>query len=386
MITTTIGYLTVLFCVAALVMYLTKRWPKKIFNYIPGIVIIYVLIMVLYSSGLWQMNEEITATKNFIQGNFVPAMVFMMCLGCNVKKILKLGPKLLLIFACGAITVCVGFFVSFVIFGRGLEYASMIFATVNASYVGASQNFLATANALELPDAGWGNLLLMVNIPYAIWVVILVVLGASFTEKFNAWTKADVSEIHAISERLDSVGTEKRYYNSLDIMILVALAVAAVFVARLLSEVTPELGFINASVWEYIYVSVFGLVLALTPMGNLRGNDELSSFFVLVTITVSASYTNVFQIMDAWVFVIAGFVALAIHGALLMLLAKIFHWDLHSILTSSIANVGGPSSAPVVCGTYHKSYVSIGVLMSAVGCIFGTLVGLTMYQLFELLV
>lgn len=47
-------------------------------------------------------------------------MVFLMCLNCNVKRILKLGPKLILTFFCATITICAGFVVSYVIFGRAL--------------------------------------------------------------------------------------------------------------------------------------------------------------------------------------------------------------------------------------------------------------------------
>lgn len=384
MITTGISYLAYIFVSAALIMYVTQRWPKKIFDFIPAIVIIYVLTMVLYSAGLWTMNDEITAVKNWVQGNFVPAMVFLMCLRCNIKKILRLGPKLLMIFVAGSVTVCIGFFVSFVLMGRGLSNAPEIFATVNGSYVGASQNFLAAANAFELPDEAWGNLLLMVNIPYAFWVVILVVIGKMATS-FNKWTKADVTDIHEISKTLDE-GEANGYYNDVQIHRVLAMAVLAVAVSRVLSNILPEIGFINASVWEYILVSVAGLALAPTPAGKQKGTDEISSFLVLVTITVAASYTNVFEIVQSWVFVLAGFLALVIHGVLMVLLAKVFHWDLHSIATSSIANVGGPSSAPVVAGTYHKSYVSISVLQASVGCIFGTLVALLMRELFVMLV
>ena len=384
MIQSVIGYLAYILGSAALINYLVKKYPKKIFNFIPGIVIIYVVTMLLYSLGLWEMNEDITAARKFIQNNFTPAMVFLMCLTCNIKQILKLGPKLLMIFVVGAITVCIGFFVTFVTLGASQPHAPEIFATVNSSYVGASQNFLATANALNMADDAWGNLLLMVNIPYAFWIVLLVVFG-NFAEKFNKWTGASTDDIHAISANLGEIGS-KQYFDGNNIHIVLALSVVAVWVARTAANILPAIGFIDASVWEYIIVTVLGLILAPTPVGKTKGVDEVANFMVLFTITVSASYTNVLELMNAWVFVLAGFLALVIHGLLMAGCAKIFHWDLHSILTASVANVGGPSSAPVVCGTYHKSYVSIGVLQACVGCIFGTLIGLCMNQVFLMFV
>ena len=328
MITSVIGYLAYILGSAALIMYLTKKYPKKIFQYIPGIVIIYLVTMLMYSVGLWQMNDDITAARKFIQNNFVPMMVFLMCLRCNVKSILKLGPKLLAIFFAGSLTVCIGFFISFLLIGRNLDHGADIFAIVNASYVGASQNFLATANALALPDANWGDLLLMVNIPYAIWVMLLVIAGP-YADRFNKWTKADVSSIHAVAKDLDAA-EEAKYFNDQDILIVCAVSVVAVAVCRFLAELTPEVGFINASVWEYLYVTLLGLFLAPTRAGKLKGSDEIASFLILVTITVAASYTNILQIGDSVWFIVACFLALLIHAALLYVCAK-RSWDLHSI-------------------------------------------------------
>ena len=50
-----------------------------------------------------------------------------------------------------------------------------------------------------------------------------------------------------------------------------------------------------------------------------------------------------------------------------------------------MANIGGPSSAPVVAATYHRSYVTISVIMGTFGCIIGTFVGLLLGQLLKAL-
>ncbi len=386
MITTAVGYLAYIFGISALIFYIAKKYPSKIFNYVPPIVIIYIVTIILYSLGLWQMTDEVNGAKNFVTNNLVPAMVFLMCLNCNLKKILKLGPKLLVIFLTGSLTVTIGFVVAFVLLGRGLDYSPEIFASVNGAYVGAGQNFLALSRALNVPDAGQGNMLLMVNIPYALWIILLIILGTKANaDKFNAWTGADTEPIYEVSRNLDAGVAGKRYFNSLDITIIAAVTFAAIYVCRLLAGITPVIGYINESVWEFVYVTVLGLILAFTPLGNLKGNDEISSFLISITMAVAASSCSVRNLASAWQFILAGFIALLVHGFIFVLFAKLFHWDLHSIETASIANVGGPSSAPVVAGTFHKAYVSISVLMSAVGCIIGTFVGLAIYKVFVVL-
>ena len=101
MITTGIGFLAFIVAFTALVLYLAKRFPLKLYKFFPPILIIYVGTMLFFTFGMWTITDEVKAVKTALVDNMVPAMVFLMCLSCNVKKILKLGPKLLLTF-CAA--------------------------------------------------------------------------------------------------------------------------------------------------------------------------------------------------------------------------------------------------------------------------------------------
>ena len=381
MITTGVGFLAFITFYTALFLWAAKKCPLKLYKVFPPILIIYVVTMILFTCGAWTMTESVTATKTALVNNMVPAMVFLMCLNCNVKRILKLGPKLILTFFCATITICAGFVVSYVIFGRALGSPAAEFGAVCASWIGGIQNFLAVKQSLNVPDSVMSNIILMININYSFWIMILVAMS-SLAPRFNKWTKADVEEIHQISRNLDeSEQTENKKVDHLAVLMVIGISLMVVALSRFVAQKMPTVAFINASVWEYIFVSIIGLTLGVTKLGKLNGADLVSNVMLTLVMTLLATELNILQIADAWLYIVAGAVVLIVHGALYVLLAKLFRLDLHSCCTASIANVGGHSSAPIVAATYHRSYVSISVIMSTVGCVAGTFIGLLLSQL-----
>lgn len=384
MITTGVGFLAFITFYTALILWLARKYPLKLYKVFPPILIIYVITMVLFTCGAWTMTESVTATKTALVNNMVPAMVFLMCLNCNVKRIVKLGPKLLVGFFCATVTICIGFVVSYLLFGSALGYPAAEFGAVCASWVGGIQNFLAVKQSLDVPDSVMSNIILMININYSFWIMILVAMSP-LAPRFNKWTKADVTQIHEISRNLEEDEGNEGKIDHIGILMVIGISLMVVALSRCAAQVMPTVAFINASVWEYIFVSVIGLALGVTRLSKLPGTNLVSDVMLTLVMTLLATELNILQIADAWLYIVAGAVVLIVHAVLYVLLAKVFRLDLHTCGTASIANVGGHSSAPVIAATYHRSYVSISIIMSTVGCVAGTFVGLLLSQLLAIL-
>ena len=380
MITTGVGFLAFITFYTALILWLARKYPLKLYKVFPPILIIYIITMVLFTCGAWTMTESVTATKTALVNNMVPAMVFLMCLNCNVKRIFKLGPKLLVAFFCATITICAGFVVSYLLFGNALGHPAAEFGAECASWIGGIQNFLAVKQSLDVPDSVMSNIILMININYSFWIMILVAMSP-LAPRFNKWTKADVTQIHEISRNLEEDETAEEKIDHIGILMVIGISLMVVALSRCAAKMMPTVAFINASVWEYIFVSIVGLALGVTKLGKLPGANLVSDVMLTLVMTLLATELNILQIADAWLYIVAGAVVLIVHAVLYVLLAKVFHLDLHTCGTASIANVGGHSSAPVIAATYHRSYVSISVIMSTVGCVAGTFVGLLVSQL-----
>lgn len=385
MITTGIGFLAFITFYTALFLWLAKKYPLKVYKVFPPILIIYLVTMIFFTCGAWTMTDSVKATKTALVNNMVPAMVFLMCLNCNVKRIFKLGPKLLLAFASASVTICIGFVVSYLMFKNALGHPAAEFGAVCASWVGGIQNFLAVKESMSVPDSVMSNIILMININYSFWIMILVAMSP-LAARFNAWTRADVKHIHEISRSLEESEEDGgKHVDHLNVLMVIGISLMAVAVCRYLAGRMPTIAFINASVWEYVFVSIIGLALGMSRLSTLPGADMVSNVMLTLVMTLLATELNILQIKDAWLYIVAGAVVLIVHALLFIPLAKLFKLDLHTCGVASIANIGGPSSAPIVAATYHRSYVSISVIMATLGCVIGTFVGLLVSQLLAVL-
>ncbi len=99
MITNGFLYLGSIILISALLIYLPKifkgKVAQKIFQFAPPVVLIYLGLMVLCTVKLWDLDataDTYTAVKNPI----LYAMLFLMLLRCDLRKIIKLGPKMLI--------------------------------------------------------------------------------------------------------------------------------------------------------------------------------------------------------------------------------------------------------------------------------------------------
>jgi uncharacterized membrane protein len=89
---------------------------------------------------------------------------------------------------------------------------------------------------------------------------------------------------------------------------------------------------------------------------------------------------------DAPILIVAGFVWIAIHGAVLVGAGRLLRAPMSLIATASQANIGGPASAPVVAEAYHRGLAAVGLLMAVLGNIVGTYAGLVCSQIYRLAV
>lgn len=381
MIQTGFGFLAFTLFFTAAVLAVTKKYPLKIYKVIPPLIIIYIGTMAMYTMGVWEMNESVTAARSGIITNFVPVMIFLMCLRCDLRKIIKLGPRLTLTFFTATFSIALGFIVSYLIFRGFFESDThLAFAAMSAGWMGGTQNFLAVKSALGVSDESMTYTLLMANINYSILIMILVGIG-NFKDKFNAWTKTDVRPIEEICCRLGNDDENSKKTTYLDLMLVLSLAMVVSAVSQYLATVLPRIGFIEASIWKILIATFIGVGFALTKVGKMKGIDEVSSISLYMILTMTAANVDLAALVDAPVYIIAGAVILLIHFAVMILLAKVFQLDLYTCGIASIANVGGTSSAPIIAATYDENLVSVSVLMALLGDLAGTFIALGVAQI-----
>lgn len=381
MIKTGFGFISFVLFFTACVLVFTKKHPSKIYKFIPPVIMIYIGAMVMYTCGLWEMNESVSATRSGFVNYLVPVMIFLMCLRCNLKEIIKLGPRLTLTFFSATASIAVGFILSYLIF-RGFFEADthLAFSAMSAGWMGGTQNFLAVKEALGVSDEGMTYTLLMANLNYSLLIMILVGIKG-FKDKFNAWTKTNVEPIERVCKSLVAEDEKDKTPTSwLDLMFILGMAMCVSAVSIYLSTVLPRVGFIEASIWKILIATFIGIFFALTPVGKLRGIDEISNIVLYLILILTASNVNLATLVNAPIYIFAGFIILVFHFTVMIILAKVFKLDLYTCGIASIANVGGVASAPIIAATYDKNLVSISVLMALLGDLSGTFIALGIAQ------
>ena len=114
MITNGFTYVAVLLLLAGILVTLEKKTGWKFFKFIPAVVLLYLLSMVLCTLGVWDM-EATKPAYSALKNSMTYAMIFTMLLRCDIRKIIKLGPKMLLGFFTASVTIMFSFVVGFVI-------------------------------------------------------------------------------------------------------------------------------------------------------------------------------------------------------------------------------------------------------------------------------
>ena len=389
-------YLASLVLFAGIVSTLEMKYKDTtFFKYIPTPVILYVGCMLFATFDLWASNDAIKDTYRTVRGHLIPAMIFVMLLRCDIRKILKLGPPMLLGFFCATFTIMIGFVVMFFFMKSGFPAEGWkTWGALAGSWIGGTANMVAIQGALGINDSAMGYTLLVDNVNYSIWVITLLAT-VPFAHVFNKWTGSDTTLIDQLGAQLAS-DQEKTRTNieAPDIALLFGLGfmvsiLSSTFAAKLSPQLIEMFGksdFMSTSTLTIVMATICGIVCAMTPLGKTPGTSQVSMPMLYLVICLIASRANFKELTDAPYYLMAGFFILTIHATLMALLAKIFKLDLFTCATASLANIGAVAAAPIIAAAYKETLVPIGVLMALMGYIFGTFGGLAVAKVLSMMV
>ena len=385
MITNGFTYIAVLIFIAALLVWLQKHTKSKFFDYAPPIVLLYLITMIFCTLKVWNL-EATKPAYSALKNNILFAMIFLMLLRCDIRKIFKLGPKMLGGFFCASITISLGFIITYAILHGPLgEGAWKALGALCGSWMGGSGNMIAVQAALDIGEADMAYALVVDSIDYSIWVMFLL-WAINLAPKFNKWVKANTKTLDEVSKRLeDDAKANDGSITFVNIIFLLGLSlVVSALGQNIGTTLNGALPFLDTSTWTVLFITLAGLAGALTPVGKMAGTTELSNVMLYSVVALLASRASFLELTDAPVWIIAGFMILGIHGILMVLCAKIFKLDMFTCGVASLANIGGSASAPILAGAYSGALVPVGVLMALMGYVIGTGGGLIVANIMSL--
>lgn len=355
------------------------RSPRTahLFRILPSVFWIYFLPMLCSSLGILDPKSQL---YSFATDYLLPASLFLLLVGVDLRIIKKLGAPGIFVFLMGSLGIMVGTVVSFVLFKPwvGGEFWAG-FGALSASWTGGSANMIAVKEALGTPDAVYLPMVVVDTVVPYVWMGCLISLSA-FQPVLDRWNNSRREVVDQLAERFKNFASfDQVKLKPLSTVGIVLMGVGAMLFARFGAAHIPVIpGVMSAFTWVVVLISFFGLMGSLTPLRNLEksGSTEIGYallYFVLTTIGAKASVEHLEQ---AAVLIPAGFFIIVIHVLFIVAAMRFIRCPTFLAAAASQANIGGVASAPVVAEVYQPGLSAVGLLMAIVGNIIGTYLGI----------
>lgn len=362
---------------------------QKFYTFVPIVLVCYLVPSLMATFGLIDMSDS--SLWPIARDAFLPAALFLMCLGIDLGGILRLGPRALIMFFTATVGIVIGgpialwIVASFdpEILGSGATAAWRGLATVAGSWIGGGANQTAMLEVYQYAPENYAVMVAVDIVVANIWMAFLL-YGAGRPQVFDRWLKADTSAIDELRSRMETfTASVERVATAGEFMVLLGItfavvglchvlggAVAGVFEGALGADSTLASDFL----WIVVFATTLGLVGSFTPMRAFEGigASKFGTVFIFLLVLVIGTKMNLLQLSEAPEFMAVGIIWMLIHTILLFVVAKIIRAPFFFIAVGSKANVGGAASAPVVAGAFHPALAPVGVLLAVLGYAVGT--------------
>src|SRR5690606_21067825 len=376
MIRSTWPYLALMLLAAGVFPALERRYGWRLFAVAPPIVLVYLLVTALAVAGAWESTAEIRAAQSAVTGKLVPALLFLLMINCDLRAIVRLGPRVLAVFFCTTASLFSAFVTAALLYRGWLPSdAWQPLGALAGSWAGGTANMIAVKEALEMPEWLLTMSLVTDALCYSAWVAILFSLAGT-APAFNRWTRARSS-----AEMVVELPRPAGAITPEAVLVWIGLSLAAAAVSAAIAASLPTSSMISATTWTILLATGFGLVVAHTPLARYPGADRISGALLIAVIAVLASQSDFRNLGDAPLFVLAGATVIALHAAFMLVAARLFRFDLYLCGISSLAHIGGVAAAPLLAASYARALVPVAILLALLGYVIGTGYGLFMARL-----
>jgi uncharacterized membrane protein len=362
---------------------------KKFYTFVPALLLCYFLPSLLNSFGL--VDEKASNNLYFVASRFLlPASLVLLTIGADFKRIVKLGPKAAILFFTGTIGIVIGGPIALLVFGAispdfaaGDIWRGM--TTVAGSWIGGSANQAAMKEVFEV-EGDLFSIMVTVDIIVAnLWMAVLLIMAGNAKE-IDAKIGADTGPIEELKMTVEAFQKRHSRIPSLhELIYMVAIGFGVVgiahfgsdLIAPFIEENYPGLArysLTSGFFWIVVIATTIGLSLSFTKLKTLEGAgaSKVGSVFIYILVATIGLHMDITAIVDNFQLFLIGFIWMAVHAILLLVVARLIKAPLFYMAVGSQANVGGAASAPVVAAAFHPSLAPVGVLLAVVGYGLGT--------------
>jgi uncharacterized membrane protein len=346
---------------------------QPFFKIVPAVISVYFLPAVSSSLGITPMSSP---AYDWMVRYLLPVSLLLLMVTVDVRAILRLGGKALVMMLAGSLGIIVGGPVALALLGAFLPGDTwMGLAALGGSWIGGAPNMVAIKESVGTPDSLMGPIIVVDTVVAYSWMGLLLFLS-SFQKKIDGWLRADTGAIDTLEDRLSDADTERRPMEVRDLGMIVGLGFGCAGVCVWLGDRLPLLGdptIISHTTWTVVLATSLGLALSFTPARKLErvGASRAGYLALYLMLTAIGAQADLKKVVEAPLYLLVGAVWLGVHIAVLFIVARLIRAPLFFVATGSMANVGGVISAPVVASVYRRSLAPVGVLMGVSGYLIG---------------
>ncbi len=372
---------------------------KKLYGIVPPLLFCYLIPGFLNSYHIIQ--GENSGLYGFATKYLLPASLILLLSTANLRAILGLGNKALIIFFTGTLGIVIGgpialYAVS--LFSETFHLAAQEggywkgFVTITGSWIGGSSSQLALKEIYGCSEELFVIILVIDALVANVWTALLF-YGAGVSAKIDAWLGADATLIEDVKKSiLKYKETKDRPADLKDLSFILGVGFGGTAIAHAGSGFISNLfaphrdwlmanglePFASQFLWLILLATTIGIILSFTSVRKMEkvGSTDFATLFIYFLIMTIGMRLDLFNIGANVGLLAVAIVWMLIHILSMFVAAKIIKAPFFFVAVGSQANIGGVATAPAVAAAFHPSLAPVGVLLAVLSHVVGTYAGI----------
>lgn len=368
---------------------------KRFYGIVPSLLLCYFLPSILGTTGIISTKSPHSEIYFVSSRYLLPASLVLLTLSIDLREVVKLGPKALIMFFTGTAGIVIGGPLAILIVGSvspetvGAQAGQEVWrgmATVAGTWIGGGANQAAMKETFDVNDELYSAFLAVDVLVANLWMAGLLIIAAR-AKGIDRKFKADDSAVEELKEKMSHFQKQvARIPSTSDLMVVCAVAFAVVAIGHVVADALapwikaeyPDLhrnySLGSPFFWLVVTATTLAIVLSFTKARQLEGAgaSKVGSVFLYVLVAAIGTNMDLSAVVRHPGFFAIGLVWMAFHVILLFIMARIIRAPMFFLAVGSKANVGGAASAPIIASAFHPSLAPVGVLLAVVGYALGT--------------
>lgn len=326
----------------------------------------------------------------------LPASLIWLCLSIDLKGIMRLGSKAIIMFLTATLGIVIGGPIALIILtylfpnlvGFSPDELWRGLSTIAGSWIGGGANQTAMKEIFEVKGSVFASMVVVDIVVANIWMGFLL-YGAKISDRIDTRLKADNTAIKDLEKKVAEYQDKiKKIPTATDLYVLLAVGFGGVAFSHWGSElITGWLApfadglkaaglnsLLSGFFWLVVISTTIGLALSFTKLRELEGigASRWGSIFIYILVATIGMHMALGDIVNNLGLFAIGAIWMLVHVILLLFVAWLIKAPFFFVAVGSQANVGGAASAPIVASAFSPALAPVGVLMAVLGYALGT--------------